>query len=337
MLLLKTKIIYMLKWLDILKYANNGTPQPKNKVVKSESEWKQMLTSEQFHVTRLKGTERPFSSEMCHLFTGGRYACICCGSLLFDATEKFESGTGWPSFTQPIEENAVSYVKDKSYGMVRIEALCNTCDAHLGHVFQDGPPPSCLRFCINAVSMVKVDPNLNKVTFGGGCFWCTEAVFQHLEGVVEVVSGYSGGRTKNPTYKEVTSGMTGHAEVVEITYDSHKISLYDLIIIHLTTHNPCTLNRQGADTGTQYRSIVFYRNEAEKQTITMAVQEVQASMMEKIVTEVQLFEMFYPAEAYHQNYFNQHAEQSYCQFVIAPKLEKFKQLFKDKIVKNQEL
>jgi peptide methionine sulfoxide reductase msrA/msrB len=180
-------------------------------------------------------------------------------------------------------------------------------------------------------------PKTQLATFGGGCFWCTEAVFQQLEGVVEVVSGYSGGSMKNPTYKEVTSGMTGHAEVVEITYDSQKISLYDLIIIHLTTHNPCTLNRQGADTGTQYRSIVFYRNEAEKQTITKAMQEVQASMAEKIVTEVQLFEMFYPAEEYHQNYFNQHAEQSYCQFVIAPKLQKFKQLYKDKMVKNQEL
>jgi methionine-R-sulfoxide reductase len=111
---------------------------------------------EQFKVTRLKGTERPHSSEMCSLFEPGKYACVCCKTPLFDATTKFESGTGWPSFTQPIEENAVAYHKDVSFGMIRVEALCNSCDSHLGHVFEDGPPPSGLRYCINAVALEKI-------------------------------------------------------------------------------------------------------------------------------------------------------------------------------------
>jgi len=146
----------MLKWNDVVKIANNGNPAPDKRVEKTEDEWKELLTEEQYFITRNKGTERPHSSEMCNLFEPGKYACICCDTELFDSGEKFQSGTGWPSFTQPIKENAVAYHKDGSYGMIRIEALCNTCDAHLGHVFQDGPAPSGLRYCINAVSLKKV-------------------------------------------------------------------------------------------------------------------------------------------------------------------------------------
>ena len=145
----------MLKWSDVLNYADNGTPTPGRKVTKTEEEWKAQLTEEEYRVTRLKGTERAFSSEMCSLFEPGRYQCVCCDTLLFDATEKFESGTGWPSFTQPLSENAVAYHADNSYGMRRVETVCNTCDAHLGHVFPDGPPPSGLRYCINAVALKK--------------------------------------------------------------------------------------------------------------------------------------------------------------------------------------
>lgn len=146
----------MLNWQDVIARAARGNPAPPRRVEKSEEEWRAQLSDEQYHVARLKGTERPFSSEMCSLFQPGRYACACCGTELFDSTTKFESGTGWPSFTEPLDETAVAYHGDSSHGMVRIEALCNICDAHLGHVFPDGPAPSGLRYCINAVSLEKV-------------------------------------------------------------------------------------------------------------------------------------------------------------------------------------
>lgn len=146
----------MLTWNDVLNLAKKGNPAPPRRVEKTEAEWLALLTAEQFRVARQKGTERAHSSEMCRLFEPGQYACLCCGTVLFDSTEKFESGTGWPSFTQPVDVAAVAYHADASYGMVRIEATCNICDAHLGHVFPDGPAPSGLRYCINAVSLKKV-------------------------------------------------------------------------------------------------------------------------------------------------------------------------------------
>lgn len=146
----------MLTWNDIIKYANNGNPTPPRRVVKSDAEWKAILSPEEYHVTRQKGTERAHSSEMCSLFEPGLYACKCCGTPLFDSHEKFESGTGWPSFTQPVAVENVAYHKDTSFGMVRVEALCNVCDSHLGHVFPDGPAPSGLRYCMNAVSLDKI-------------------------------------------------------------------------------------------------------------------------------------------------------------------------------------
>lgn|SRR5690554_523174 len=151
----------MLKWNDILAFAKNGNPEPSQRVEKSEEEWRRILTPQQYQIMRLKGTEMPHSSEMCSIFEPGLYQCAGCRTLLFDANEKFESGTGWPSFTQPVNENAVKYESDLSHGMVRIEALCNVCDAHLGHVFPDGPPPSGLRYCMNALSLEKTKPDGN--------------------------------------------------------------------------------------------------------------------------------------------------------------------------------
>lgn len=321
----------MLKWIDVIRFGNQGNPTPDRRVEKTEAEWREILLPEVFRITRLKGTERRFSSEMCSLFEPGKYACACCDTPLFDSSEKFDSGTGWPSFTQPLEENAVAYHKDTTFGMIRIEALCNTCDAHLGHVFQDGPMPSGLRYCINALSMKKIESNEMKATFGGGCFWCTEALFQRLKGVTKVKSGYSGGKIVNPTYREVCSGMTGHAEVIEVSYNPDEISYDDLLQIHLTTHNPTTLNRQGADRGTQYRSIIFYRNEAEKLAATKAIATVQPYFDDAIVTELKAFDTFYTAEANHQNYYNDNSNGRYCQIVIDPKLQKFKEVYKDKL------
>lgn len=148
----------MLKWMDIIRFARHGNPTPPRRVEKSEEDWRAQLSPEAYRVTREKGTERAHSSDMCSLFEPGKYACVCCGTPLFDASEKFDSGTGWPSFTQPIDESHVAYHKDRSHGMIRIEATCNVCDAHLGHVFQDGPPPSGLRFCMNALSLEKITP-----------------------------------------------------------------------------------------------------------------------------------------------------------------------------------
>jgi peptide-methionine (R)-S-oxide reductase len=144
-----------MNWNEILRRARHGNPAPARRDERSEAEWRAALPPEVFRITRLAGTERPFSSEMCGLFEPGRYGCACCGTLLFDAAEKFDSGTGWPSFTQPLDEGAVAYLGDESHGMVRIEARCNVCDAHLGHVFPDGPPPTHLRYCMNALALAK--------------------------------------------------------------------------------------------------------------------------------------------------------------------------------------
>ena len=143
-------------WNEIIKIANHGNLTPDKRMEKTEEEWKAILTPEQFRVARMKGTERAHSGEFCSSHESGKYNCICCNTPLFDSSIKFESGTGWPSFTDPIKPNAVAYIKDVSFGMIRVEALCNTCDAHLGHVFPDGPEPSGLRYCINSVS-IKLD------------------------------------------------------------------------------------------------------------------------------------------------------------------------------------
>ncbi len=145
----------MLKWPDVLKLARDGNPAPARKVVRSDAEWRSQLTPEQYRVTRQAGTEPAFSSEMCSRFEPGIYACVCCGAVLFDASNKFESGTGWPSFTQPVAPDVIAYHVDDAFGMRRVETICNTCDAHLGHVFPDGQLPTGLRFCMNAVALKK--------------------------------------------------------------------------------------------------------------------------------------------------------------------------------------
>lgn len=145
----------MLTWDQILAFADGANPTPPRRATKSDAEWREQLSEAAYQVTRRAATERPFSSEMCGLFEPGRYDCVCCGTPLFDATQKFESGTGWPSFTEPVDEAVVAYKGDTSHGMTRIEAVCNVCDAHLGHVFPDGPAPTGLRFCINAISLEK--------------------------------------------------------------------------------------------------------------------------------------------------------------------------------------
>ena len=168
---------------------------------------------------------------------------------------------------------------------------------------------------------------------GNGCFWCTEAVFQQLKGVDKVTSGYSGGFIPNPTYEQVCTGTTGHAECLEIVYDPSVISYTELLEVFWNTHDPTTLNRQGNDVGPQYRSVVFYKNETEKQLAKEYIQQLNASGVypNPVVTTLEKLEVFYPAEAYHQNYYRQNGSQPYCRYVVRPKVEKFKKQYKDKL------
>src|SRR5690349_8322131 len=148
-----------MKWSDVLKFASQGNLTPPKRVVKSDDEWKKVLDPEEYRITRKKGTERAFTGEYCEAHDPGLYACRCCDTPLFDSRQKFESGTGWPSFTEPVKDNVIKYEGDSSYGMYRVEVMCNVCDGHLGHVFPDGPPPTGLRFCINSASIKLVDQN----------------------------------------------------------------------------------------------------------------------------------------------------------------------------------
>ncbi|MCK0179757.1 peptide-methionine (S)-S-oxide reductase MsrA [Flavobacteriaceae bacterium S0862] len=174
--------------------------------------------------------------------------------------------------------------------------------------------------------------NIQQATFGGGCFWCTEAVFQEVKGVDKVVSGYSGGSVPGkPTYREICSGLTGHAEVVQVTYDANTISYEDILIIFMTTHDPTTLNRQGADRGTQYRSVIYYHNNEQKEIAEVVIKEVSIYYNDPIVTEISPLDIFYEAEKEHQDYYKNNQAQGYCSFVITPKLAKLRELHADKL------
>lgn len=177
------------------------------------------------------------------------------------------------------------------------------------------------------------DNQLELATFGAGCFWCTEAVFQNVKGVSKVVSGYAGGKVKNPTYREICTGTTGHAEVAQITFDPSKVSFEELLEVFWNTHDPTTLNKQGADEGTQYRSVVFYHTDDQRQATIDYKKQLEASKVFKnpIVTEISPLPDYYPAENYHQNYFELNPNQSYCQYVVRPKVEKFKKQFQSKL------
>ena len=180
---------------------------------------------------------------------------------------------------------------------------------------------------------VKEIEGMEVATFAGGCFWCTEAVFLEIKGVEKVVSGYIGGKTINPTYKDICTGETGHAEAIQITFNPNEVAYEDLLEVFFATHDPTTLNRQGADVGTQYRSEIFYHSEAQKTKAENYIQLLEKEKLydKKIVTKVSSASVFYNAEEYHQNYYNQNSSQGYCQMVIAPKLEKLRKYYKSKL------
>ncbi|MCB0572059.1 MAG: bifunctional methionine sulfoxide reductase B/A protein [Phaeodactylibacter sp.] len=314
------------------------------------------LTPKEERVILHKGTEMAFSGAFHNYKESGTYICKQCNQPLFRSDDKFNSGTGWPSFDDFIP-GAVKEIPDAD-GQ-RTEIVCSNCGAHLGHVFfGEGFTKKQARHCVNSVSLDFV-PLFNdaekaqhpdngiqplseyikgkgyekyeQATFAGGCFWCTEASFDLLQGAVDVISGYSGGKKDYPTYEEVSSGTTGHAESVAIFYDPAVISYETLLHAFFIAHDPTQLNRQGPDVGTQYRSAIFYHNDAQKASAEAYIKELEQSGKydKPIVTEVAPYTNFWVAEDYHQDYFPNHPENPYVQRISKPKVEKVKKAFPD--------
>ena len=318
-------------------YSNTDT----KKLNVPNAEWKKILSPDLYAVAREADTERAFTGTMWKSETKGTYYCATCGNKLFKSDQKFVSSCGWPSFFEQENKNSIWFKPDNSYGMQRTEALCGRCDSHLGHLFDDGPEPTGKRYCMNAISLDFVPDaiatnsgNSETIVLGGGCFWCVEAVYENLDGVTKVVSGYAGGSVENPSYEEVCTGRTGAAEVIEITYDKTKTNLDEIFKVFFTVHDPTTLNRQGADVGTQYRSVIFYKNENEKKAAQDLIKDLNKEVFDnKIVTTLEPLKKFYKAEEYHQGYYENNKNKPYCQMVIQPKIEKFEKVFKDRLKK----
>ncbi len=324
-------------------------PVESPRVVKTDEQWKAQLTPEQFRILRSSGTERPFCGVLLDNKKQGVYACAGCGLPLFTSDAKFNSGTGWPSFYAPIARENVAEKTDRSHGMVRTEINCARCDGHLGHVFEDGPRPTGLRYCLNSESLQftasedvakladpSAKPQASQATavLAGGCFWCTEAVFERLDGVGDVVSGYAGGTKETATYDAVCSGATDHAEAIRITYDPGKITYDELLKVFFTVaHDPTQLNRQGNDVGRQYRSAVFYADEQEKAAAEAVIRKLQedGTIKGKIVTTLEPLGEFYLAEKYHQDYARNNPRQPYIQGVAMPKVEKLEKKYADRL------
>lgn len=328
--------------------TQNLKPSKDSTMNLTEEQWKERLTPEQYYILRGKGTEQPFTGKFVFTKDKGTYKCGGCGTPLFTDDMKFDSHCGWPSFDREIVGGKIIQTEDNSHGMHRTEITCAKCGGHLGHIFDDGPTATGKRYCVNSGSlsfeptgnttnkeMMNAD-SIQTITLAGGCFWCIEAIFEQLNGVTKVESGYSGGKTVNPTYKQVCTGNTGHAEVVQITYNSNVISLEELLEVFFTLHNPTTLNQQGADVGTQYRSAIFYHTPQQKQIASRIIETLTTNKVydNPIVTEVTAFDKFYKAEDYHQEYYELNKEQPYCRMVIQPKVEKLKKIFATKLKHN---
>ena len=266
------------------------------------------LSPEEERVIIHKGTEPPFSGEYNDFFAKGTYQCKQCSAPLYSSNDKFESSCGWPSFDDEIK-GAIK--KETDADGSRTEILCANCGGHLGHVFEgERLTDKNVRHCVNSVAMLFVsdkESELAKAHFAGGCFWGVEYNFSKIKGVNSVVSGYSGGKTENPTYEQVCSNSTEHAEVVLIDYNSDIVSYDSLLNVFWEKHDPTTLNRQGPDVGTQYRSAIYYFTEMQKAIAKKSLDYLQSKIGDKkIVTEITEAGDFWIAEEYHQKYFEKH-------------------------------
>jgi len=292
------------------------------------TELKKKLSSEQFAVTQQCGTEPPFRNAYWDNHKPGIYVDVVSGEPLFSSLDKFDSGTGWPSFTQPLKGTQVVEKKDSALGMVRTEVRSKIADSHLGHVFDDGPGEKGLRYCINSASLKFIPvEEMDQAGYGqylepfvkagftkavthetailaGGCFWGMEEIIRKIPGVIKTTVGYSGGTTANPTYEEVCTGITGHAESIQVVFDPARLTYEGLLDYFFRMHDPTTPNRQHNDRGTQYRSAIFYTSEEQKQSAQRVKQRWDKSgkFSQPIVTEITAATKFYSAEDYHQKY-----------------------------------
>jgi peptide methionine sulfoxide reductase msrA/msrB len=272
------------------------------------------LTKAEASVINNKGTETPFTGKFTKYSEKGTYVCKKCGAALYNSSSKFDSSCGWPSFDDEIK-GAVTRIPDAD-GM-RTEIECANCGAHLGHVFTGEHFTSKnVRHCVNSVSLDFVPAQLNAGRYGaaifaGGCFWGVEYFLQKAPGVISVTSGYTGGSVKNPTYKEVCTGNTGHAEAVKVIYDPQKTSYEKLLKLFLEIHDPTQSGHQGPDYGDQYRSEIFYLNDEQKSIAEKNINILKSGGM-KIVTNVTKGSEFYPAEEYHQDHYFRNGQVPYC-------------------------
>ena len=258
-----------------------------------------------------KATERPFVGEYTNTFDAGFYKCKQCDAKLYESKSKFHSNCGWPSFDDEIP-GAVKHIPDVDGE--RTEIVCASCNGHLGHVFVgEGFTEKNTRHCVNSISLVFVSNSkpYDTAYFASGCFWGTEYWFERAEGIIKTTVGYTGGDMVNPTYEDVCDGNTGHAECVEVVFDTTKTNYETLLRLYFNTHDPTQIDRQGPDIGEQYRGAIFYTSLAQKQK----ADELFIQLFKKgydVATEVNEFKVFYPAEEYHQKYYTKHHTLPYC-------------------------
>ena len=283
---------------------------PKNEKVDKDNYRK--LTEEEKRVIINKGTEYPYTGEYNDFKDTGFFHCKQCNTPLFSSNSKFNSGSGWPSFDDAIDNN-VKEIPDAD-GM-RVEIVCNTCNGHLGHVFKgEGFTGKNTRHCVNSISLT-FEPEDNSprdtAIFASGCFWGTEYHLQKIDGVIDTKPGYIGGHVKNPSYRQVCTGMTGHAEAVRVIYNPEKVTYETLAKLYFETHDPTQVDRQGPDVGTQYRTEVFYGSEEQKKVTEDLIQQLESKGL-NVATKLTPAATFWVAEEYHQDYYIKTGKQPYC-------------------------